>query len=528
MTATTAPLTWSFQDAPAPDRALLGGKGAGLVSMVALGLPVPPGFILGTPCGRAYLQSGTLPAGLPAELEARVGELERGAGRRFGDDAAPLLVSVRSGAPVSMPGMMDTILNVGLTPAGVRALAAETQDEGFATSCFERLLHGFAATVRGISPGVVEDALLDLPPGAGASERCAALLALVERESGAPFPDARGQLRESVEAVFRSWGSPRARAYRRHQGIDDAMGTAVVVQRMVFGNRGEDSGSGVCFTRDPATGAPGAYGDVLFDAQGEDVVAGERDTLPLAQLDDRLPAMMEQLRDVCRRLEAEARDLCDIEFTIEQGRLWILQTRVGQRSARAAVRLAVAFADEGVITREEATGRVDAAQLEIARAPVFPDEPPAGALLGRGVPCSPGAVVGTAALTCEAAQRRSEAGERVVLVRPTTAPADLPGVLAAAAVVTARGGRASHAAVVARGLDRPAVCGTGDLDVRDGETLSVDGDRGLVARGALPLGPAESDPVIARFLAWHADAGAAAPAPPGDTRPPQPIPETRP
>ncbi|HYF26327.1 MAG TPA: PEP-utilizing enzyme, partial [Baekduia sp.] len=291
-------------------------------------------------------------------------------------------------------------------------------------------------------------------------------------------------------------------AYRRHKGLDDGLGTAVVVQRMVFGNRGEDSASGVAFTRDPSTGAPGLYGDVLFDAQGEDVVAGERDTLPLAQLRERLPACMDELERAFAVLERDARDMCDVEFTIEQGRVWILQTRVGQRSGRAAVRLAVAFHEEGRISREEAVARVTDEQLAAARAPVFAQEPPQGCVLARGLPASPGAVVGVAALTCEDAQRRAEAGEAVVLVRPTTAPADLPGVLAAQGVVTAHGGRTSHAAVVARGLGRPAVCGTGEFAVRSGEVVSVDGDRGIVTRGELPLTDAEDDPVLARFLGW--------------------------
>ncbi|WP_354700650.1 Pyruvate, phosphate dikinase [Paraconexibacter sp. AEG42_29] len=501
-------LTWAFDDAPSADPALLGGKGAGLVKMVALELPVPPGFILGTPCGRGYLADGALPEALVAEIDERIAALEAGAGRTFGDDAAPLLLSVRSGAPVSMPGMMDTILNVGLTAAGTAALEQSSGSASFAESSFERLLHGFATTVRGISAGVVEDALLDLPSGSGAGDRCTALLALIEAEGGAAFPDARGQLLESVEAVFRSWNSPRAKAYRRHKGIDDDMGTAVVVQRMVFGNRGETSGSGVCFTRDPATGAPGAYGDILFDAQGEDVVAGERDTLPVAELTERMPEVAAGLDDVCTLLERDARDLCDIEFTIEEGTLWILQTRVGQRSGRAAVRLAVALVDEGLITQEEALARVTDEQLEAARAPVFAEEPPEGDVLARGLACSPGAIVGVAALTCESAQRRSDAGEQVVLVRPTTAPADLPGVLAAAAVVTERGGRASHAAVVARGLEKPAVCGTGPTGIAEGDTVSVDGDRGLVARGALPLAEAATDPLVKTFLEWHdADRG---------------------
>jgi pyruvate,orthophosphate dikinase len=497
-------LTYAFDDAPEADKQLLGGKGAGLVKMVRLGLAVPPGFILTTPCGHAYLSDGALPERLVAEVDERIAALEAGAGRRFGDDARPLLISVRSGAPVSMPGMMDTILNVGLTAGGVAALEAESGGGAhFAWSSFERLLHGFATTVRSISAGVVEDALLDLPAGSDAATRCDALLALIEAESGRPFPDARGQLLESVEAVFRSWNSPRAKAYRRHKGIDDGLGTAVVVQRMVFGNRGETSGSGVCFTRDPATGEAGAYGDILFDAQGEDVVAGERDTLPVAALAERMPDVAVQLEAVCRTLEADTRDLCDIEFTVEEGALWILQTRVGQRAARAAVKLAVAFCEEGTITVEEALARVSEEQLQTAQAPIFADVPDEDAVIARGLACSPGAIVGVAALTCEAAQKRAEAGETVVLVRPTTAPADLPGVLAAAAVVTERGGRASHAAVVARGLDRPAVCGTGPTGIADGDVVSVDGDRGLVLRGEQPLHPAHADPQIKTFLEWH-------------------------
>jgi pyruvate, orthophosphate dikinase len=453
--------------------------------MVQLGLPVPPGFVIPTAAGRAFLETGELPTDLVSEVDERLAALGDG------------LVSVRSGAPVSMPGMMDTLLNVGLTEEQVG-------DDPFLLSCWERLLHGFATTVRGVSAGAVEEHLLDLPSGAGARERCDVLLGL----AGRPFPDRRGQVLAAIEAVFRSWGSPRAKAYRRHKGIPDDLGTAVVVQRMVFGNRGEDSGSGVCFTRDPATGAPGAYGDVLFDAQGEDVVAGERDTLPLAQLRDRLPEAADALDGVCRALEADARDLCDIEFTIEHGELFVLQTRVGQRSGRAAVRIAVALEAEGVVTRQEALARVTEEQLAAALAPVLPQAPPPDAVVGRGLACSPGAVVGTVALTCEAAQRRAEAGEPVVLVRPTTSPADLPGVLAAQAVVTARGGRASHAAVVARGLDKPAVCGTGDLDLAEGDTVTVDGDRGLVVRGACELGAGQDDPAIETFLGWRdADRG---------------------
>jgi len=499
---------WIFTEAPDPDPLVLGGKGAGLVRMTRLGLPVPPGFVLGTATGREYLRSGRLPDGLLEEVRKHIAVLEDLTGRRFGDEHAPLLVSVRSGAPVSMPGMMDTVLNVGLTAGGTRALAAAGGDEHFAATCWERLLHGFATTVRGIPAAIVEEALLDLPAGADAADRAAALEVCIAAESGQSFPDAHGQLAASIEAVFASWNSPRARAYRRHKGIDEALGTAVVVQAMVFGNRGEDSGSGVCFTRDPGTGAAGSYGDVLFNAQGEDVVSGERDTLPLAELGNRLPGAAAQLDEVCRILEADVRDMCDIEFTIEDGRLWVLQTRVGQRSGRAAVRIAVALTREGLIDREEALRRVSDEQLTAALRPVVAEPVPTEAILGRGLACCPGAVTGVATLDCRIAQERGQDGTEVVLIRPTTSPADLPGVLAAKAVVTARGGRASHAAVVARGLDKPTVCGTGPLPVAEGEIVTVDGDRGLVLRGSVPLAPGHTDPSIATFLEWrNADRG---------------------
>jgi pyruvate,orthophosphate dikinase len=367
---------------------------------------------------------------------------------------------------------------------------------------------------------MLEDALLDLPregdPARGARARCAALAEVIERESGAPFPDAEGQLRESIEAVFASWNSRRAQAYRRHKGIDDDIGTAVVVQLMVFGNRGGDSGSGVAFTRDPSTGATGAYGDFLFSAQGEDVVAGERDTQTLADLGARLPEVGSRLERIFARLEESERDLCDVEFTLEDGRLWVLQTRVGQRSGRAAVRIAVALADEGLISRREALQRVSDEQLAAAQAPICTHPPAEEDVLARGLAASPGVAIGVAVFEAERAQRLHDEGSEVILIRPTTSPADLPGVTVAAGVVTGRGGRTSHAAVVARGMGRPAVCGTGEVGisadgraatiagraVSEGETISVDGDRGIVARGALELGPAEDDPAVARFLEW--------------------------
>ncbi|HEY2834347.1 MAG TPA: pyruvate, phosphate dikinase [Sporichthyaceae bacterium] len=505
------------------DPAILGGKGAGLAQLMELGLPVPPAFVIGTPAGRAYLADGALPEGLMDEVEDELRGLQSRTGRAFGDVADPLLVSVRSGAPVSMPGMMDTVLNVGLTEAGAHGLAARTGDPRFAWTSFERLLDGFARTVRGIAAGRVADALLDVAPhadpAAAARARCTALQQLITAR-GAAFPDARGQLREAIEAVFRSWMSPRAIAYRDDRGIDDAPGTAVTVQTMVFGNRDERSASGVAFTRDPATGAPEVYGDVLFRAQGEDVLNGEFDAQPLSVLADRLPLAHSELLTALSVLEEHSRDMCDVEFTIEAGRLYVLQTRIGQRSGRAAVRLAVDLFDEGIITAEEALARVDDEQLAAAGAARFVSEPDPADVLAHGLPTCPGAVSGAAAFDNDQAQRLAAKGFSVILLRPTTSPTDVPGMIASVGMVTGRGGRTSHAAVVARGLNRPAVCGVGELSIAAdgrsaklmgkqivaGELVSVDGDLGVVSRGRRITAPGQlADPVLARYLSWRED-----------------------
>jgi pyruvate,orthophosphate dikinase len=519
-----------FDAAVEPDRARLGGKGSGLVRMVGLGLPVPPGFVVGTDVGRAFLQAGELPDGVEDAIEERLADLERTLGRRLGDPSAPLFVSVRSGAPVSMPGMMDTILNVGMTDAVADAFGEETGDPAFAWSSYERLLHTFATTVREIPVAEVEDALFDAVPegdDAGAKARGAVrvLRDLVGRD-GRPFPqDGRAQVRECVAAVFRSWMSPRARTYREHEGIDEAIGTACVVQAMVFGNRDARSGSGVAFSRDPSSGEPGVYGDVLMEAQGEDVVAGTADPDGIELLEERLPEVAQELRTALGRLEAEARDLVECEFTVESGRLWILQYRAAKRSARAAVRVAVDLADEGVLSPADALALVSEKQLDGARAPRFADEPETDAVVARGCAASPGAGVGVAVFDAGRAQARRQAGEDVVLVRPTTSPADIHGFIAATAIVTGRGGRTSHAAVVARGMDRPAVCGVGEVritkdgdgrftatldgvEVREGDTLAVDGDRGIVARTAPPLADALEDERLSRLLEWRETAPA--------------------
>jgi pyruvate,orthophosphate dikinase len=525
MSATsTEPHVVAFGAAGAADQNRLGGKGASLVKMVGLGMPVPPGFVLCTEVGRSYLDDGALSAAVLEEVEAQLQSLERQLERKLGDTDAPLLVSVRSGAPVSMPGMMDTILNVGLGDDVVEALARHTDDPEFAWGSYERLVDSFATTVRGISSGAVEEALLDAPttglgPAEASRARTQALLALI-RAHGDEFPQApREQVAECINAVFGSWNSPRAKAYRKYRGIADTIGTACVVQSMVFGNRrgAEPSGSGVAFSRDPSTGASAPYGEILFDAQGEDVVSGVRDAEPLDVLRVRLPELAQELEAVLSILERDARDLIEVEFTIELGKLWILQTRVAQRGARAAVRIAVDLVQERLLTPDEAAGRITDEQLEAAQAPRFAAAPAEADVVARGLASSPGGAVGEAVFDAARAQTMAEEGRQVVLVRPTTSPTDVQGFIAGVAVVTGRGGRTSHAAVVARGMGRPAVCGIGEVTILDGgraariggrelpegTVLAVDGDRGIVALSAAPFADVEEDPYVTRLTEWR-------------------------
>ena len=467
-------MTWVFPLEEARDPALVGGKAANLGVMARdLGLPVPPGFAISTEACRAYLAGGW-PEGLDDEIRAGMGAIETAIGRRFGDAGDPLLVSVRSGAPVSMPGMMDTILNLGLTP--------ETTGE-FAAACRPRLEAMFRQTV------------------------------------GAEVPDDPwAQLRQAIEAVFRSWNGDRARAYRAKEGIPDDLGTAVVVQAMVFGNRGPDSGTGVLFTRNPATGERALYGDVMFDAQGEDVVAGTHATEPISVLDERMPAVAGELRAHADRLERHYADMCDIEFTIENGRLWLLQVRVGKRSPQAALRIAVDMAEDGAfpLSRADAVERVR---------PLLAD-PPVRATsrssilrpLITGLPASPGTASGEIATTPEAAVEAAAAGRPVILVRSETSPDDVHGMARAAGILTAKGGLASHAAVVARGWGIPAVVGAsavqvgdrwvaiGDRRFRAGDTITIDGGSGEVFEGAIP-GITEPVPEAATLLGWAREHG---------------------
>ena len=480
--------TYAFDEAPALDRAalkaLLGGKGANLAVMTnVLALPVPPGFVITTEACKAFGRAGW-PTGLDAELREQMARMGERVDRAFGDPSDPLLVSVRSGAPVSMPGMLDTILNLGLNPATTEGLAVVSGDPAFASSCRHRL-ESMYCDIVGV--GSVPD-------------------------------DPWQQLRASVEAVFRSWDSARARAYREREGIPADLGTAVVVQAMVFGNRGTGSATGVLFTRNPATGEKQLYGDVLFGAQGEDVVAGTHATEPIAALDERLPSVALELRSYADRLERHFRDVCDIEFTIEEGRLWMLQTRIGKRTAQAACRIAVEMAedDDFPLMRAEAVERV--AGL-LAEPPHTTAERPAGAtVIATGLGASPGLASGAIATSADAAVQMADEGTAVLLVRSETSPDDVHGMARAVGILTATGGLASHAAVVARGWDIPAVVGASAVSVGDGQVtiggttyrqgdmLSIDGASGEVYAGAMDA-IRTIVPEAATLLAWADELG---------------------
>jgi pyruvate,orthophosphate dikinase len=464
-------------------RARVGGKAASLATMAhELGLPVPPAFAITTDACRRYFATGW-PDALDGELRAAMTRLEAVAGRRFGDPGDPLLVSVRSGAPVSMPGMMDTILNLGLNDETEQALARVSGDPAFAAACRER----FERTYREV----------------------------VGTEAVPSDPWA--QLRGATEAVFRSWHGERAVAYRRREGISDDLGTAVTVQAMVYGNRGADSATGVLFTRDPATGQATPYGDVLFEAQGEDVVAGTHRTEPIGALDTRLPAVAAELREHAGRLEHHFVDCVDIEFTIESGRLWMLQARVGKRSPQAALRMAVEMAEDPAfpLTRAEAVTRVAALLADPPRSAGQVHDRPA---VTRGLAASPGIASGELVTSCERAIELADAGRRVILVRPSTAPDDVPAMARSAGILTSSGGPASHAAVVARGWGIPAVVGAaavvveddrirlGEAEVRDGDVVTIDGSTGDVFLGAVDH-VGDVVPEAATLLEWAAEAG---------------------
>ncbi|MEU4361092.1 pyruvate, phosphate dikinase [Promicromonospora sp. NPDC023987] len=515
---------YRFDEGRKDQRDLLGGKGANLAEMTRIGLPVPPGFTISSEACRAYMRDGHLPPGLRVEVTTALRQVEDALGRRLGAPRDPLLVSVRSGAKVSMPGMMDTVLNVGLTDASVQGLADMSGDERFAWDSYRRLVQMFGATVLGIDPrpfgealdarkaavGAVSDVDLTADDLRGLVDE---YLQIVRTTCGREFPqDPREQLDLAIDAVFGSWDTERARLYRRRERIPDRLGTAVNVMAMVFGNLGADSGTGVAFTRDPSSGHAGAYGDYLPNAQGEDVVAGIRNTLTLDDLHARDPASYDELLAAMRRLETHYRDLCDIEFTIERGRLWLLQTRVGKRTAGAAFRVAVQLVDEHLITLDEALARVTGEQLGRLLFPQF-DRTAGAPLLTRGLGASPGAAVGEIVLDNAQAIERTQAGAQAILVRRETNADDLVGMISAAGILTARGGKTSHAAVVARGMGRCAVVGAEALDVdevrvddavlRPGDVIALDGTTGEVFRGEVPV----VDSPVLRYVAEGLDAG---------------------
>ena len=513
--------------APMELKDLLGGKGANLAEMTSvLGLPVPHGFTISTDACRAYMGAGW-PESLDAEIAEHLSKLEDRMGRRLGDADDPLLVSVRSGAKFSMPGMMDTVLNLGLNDRSVEGLAKQTSDERFAFDSYRRFVQMYGRIVLGVPGEELDGPLEALKERTGASDAelsAADLQALVEelkgvvhKATGKPFPQAPiDQLRGAIEAVFASWNGARAVAYRQREHIPNDLGTAVNVQAMVFGNRDDTSGTGVGFTRDPATGAKGAYGDFLVNAQGEDVVAGIRNTQPLSALETEFPTIYSQLMDIFARLEAHYRDMCDTEFTIEQGKLWMLQTRVGKRTGRAALRMAVDMVDDPAIhlTHAEALQRITPDHVEAVLHPQFADH--SAPVIAKGLAASPGAAVGAACFSADDAAAAAERGEHVILVRNETSPEDVHGMLAAEGILTARGGLVSHAAVVARGWGKPAVVGAevlrinaaeklfrvGDTVVREGDIISIDGSEGTVVAGAVALIAAEAPPELTKLLSW--------------------------
>jgi pyruvate,orthophosphate dikinase len=477
------------------DKEVIGGKGASIARMRALGLPVPPAFVIPIEeCRRFHAGDGTLDDDVWAAVQEGVAGLERDTGRRLGDPEAPLLVSVRSGAAVSMPGMMDTILNLGITDAVEQGLARQSGDPDFARETHVRFVHEFGGTVL--------DADID-PPGDDATAD--EVRAEVRRDTGEEVPtDPLEQLRAAVLAVFRSWSSRRAVAYRRHWGIPEDGGTAVVVQAMVFGNLGGDSGTGVLFTRDPLSGASEPFGDWLPGGQGEDVVAGTHDPLPLSAFHDSLPEAHDKLIEAGRLLERENGDVQDIEFTVERGRLYLLQSRAAKRSPLSAVRTAVELADEGAIDRETALTRITPDQLERVLAPLLADEVTAGAeVIAKGTPACPGVASGRVVAHSDDAEL---ADDDVVLARPTTSPEDVAGMIGARAVVTERGGATSHAAVVTRALGRPSVVGVGENMTAGwtGRQVTVDGSKGVVYAGRLSTSdvPVEDIPGLPSLIEW--------------------------
>ncbi len=522
------------------DKTLLGGKGANLDGMAAIGLPVPPGFTISTPmCTRYYDEGETFPPELTPQVADGIGHIQHVTGKIFGDAADPLLVSVRSGARVSMPGMMDTVLNLGLNDATVEGLAASSGDARFAWDSYRRFIQMYADVVLELDHGSFEEALEIAKEDKGfyldtelSADDLKALVGdykkLVAEQWGKPFPqDVHDQLWGAVGAVFGSWQSERAKVYRRINNIPGDWGTAVNVQAMVFGNMGETSATGVAFTRDPATGENAYYGEYLINAQGEDVVAGirtpqyltraarERANAKPLSMEEAMPEVYGQLADVFNILETHYRDMQDIEFTVERGTLWMLQTRSGKRTAKAALKIAVDMAEQGLITRDEAVARIDPSALDQLLHPTL-DPKAVRDVLAKGLPASPGAASGIAVFDSDTAEKRAEMGESVILVRMETSPEDIHGMHAAKGILTARGGMTSHAAVVARGMGRPCVSGAGNVaidakerifrvggrEVREGDVITIDGASGEVMFGEVATVQPEMSGDFAALMVW--------------------------
>jgi pyruvate, orthophosphate dikinase len=520
---------FAFDEAAPGGRELLGGKGIGLAEMTELGVPVPAGFTITTEACRAAMELARMPEGLDAEIEEHVARLEERAGKRFGDQEDPLLVSVRSGAAVSMPGMMDTILNLGLNDAAVEGLARTTGNPRFARDSYRRLIQMFGEVVEGIDGHRFEQSLADLKSkrrvghdtdltADDLAELIETYKAIYRQSTGGDFPqDARDQLRRAVSAVFDSWGNPRAQVYRRAHRISDTLGTAVNIVQMVFGNKGEDCGTGVCFTRDPSTGEQGLYGEFLANAQGEDVVAGIRTPEPLEAMQASLPEAFEQLLETMRRLEEHYHDMQDIEFTVEEGRLFLLQTRSAKRTAAAALKAAVDMVDEALISREDAIARIDPAQLDQLLHPML-DPSEQYDIAATGLNASPGAASGKVVFDADTAAERGER-EDVILVRWETTPDDIHGMIAAKGILTVHGGMTSHAAVVARGMGKPCVAGCealtidvkagvariGERELREGDELTIDGGTGRVIVGSVRLVPPQINEDFQTVLGWADD-----------------------
>ncbi len=520
---------YDFSEGDKSMKDLLGGKGANLAEMTKLGLPVPPGFTITTEACRAYLKESTVPESLATEVTTALRGVEDQMGRHLGDPSDPLLVSVRSGAKFSMPGMMETVLNIGLNDKSVLGLAAVSGNERFAWDSYRRLIQMFGKTVLDIDGDLFSDALDELKAERGVkgdteltAEDLKGLVdtfkGIVKEQTGNDFPqDPRTQMDMGIEAVFRSWNTERARIYRRRERIPHDLGTAVNICTMVFGNMGENSGTGVCFTRDPSSGHSGVYGDYLENAQGEDVVAGIRNTLALSDLERINKPVYDELRAIMRKLETHYRDMCDIEFTVERGKLWMLQTRVGKRTAAAALHIAIEMEKEGLITKEEAVQRVDPEQLDQLLHPQF-DANADYDVIAKGLNASPGAAVGEAVFSAEAAVEAAKQGRKTVLVRWETTPDDLAGMIAAEGILTSHGGKTSHAAVIARGMGAPCVCGvdalkidaeakkatlTGtDIVIEEGDLISLDGTTGIVVLGAVELVQPELAGDLDTILEW--------------------------